>query len=174
MSTPAWVLTLAYWLHMLATVVWIGGLAALALLALPAAKRALDSGKLEAQAYSSLLRGFQRRLDPIGWFSLALLAGTGLLQMSASPHYEGFLAVGNRWAVAILAKHLVIFLMVAVSAYMTWGLLPGLERAALLRSRGVDAPKAARLERREINLLRLNLLLGGVVLALTAVARAVN
>ena len=33
MSIPFWALSLTYWLHMLATVVWIGGLAALALLA---------------------------------------------------------------------------------------------------------------------------------------------
>lgn len=166
MSTPAWALTLAYWLHMLATVIWIGGLAALSILVLPVARQVLD-----AQTYAGLLGNIQRRLDPLAWFSLALLVATGLVQMSANPNYEGFLAVGNRWAAAILLKHLVIFGMVGLSAYMTWGVLPGLRRAVLRQAHGHNAPEAGRLEKRELLLLRLNLVLGVVVLALTAVAR---
>ena len=42
MTTPTWALTLAYWFHLLATVVWIGGLATLALLILPLAQRQVD------------------------------------------------------------------------------------------------------------------------------------
>jgi uncharacterized membrane protein len=167
MSTPTWALSLAYWLHMLATVVWVGGLAALAGLVLPAARQSLD-----AQTYADLLGRIQKRLDPLGWFSLLLLVGTGLVQMSASPNYTGFLEIGNRWAAAILAKHLVIAGMVGVSAYLTWGVMPGLKRAALRAAQGKTAPEAERLQRQEDRLLRLNLALAMIVLALTAVARA--
>lgn len=166
MTPPFWALSLIYWLHMLATVVWIGGLAAMVLLVLPAARRSLD-----ASAYASLLAAIQRHLDPLGWISLLLLVGTGLFQMSANPNYQGFLAVNNRWAAAILVKHLVFFVMVSVSAYLTWGLLPRLGRVALRQSRGLDAPEAEQLQRRETSLMRLNLFLGAVVLALTAIAR---
>ena len=31
-ATPSWIITILYWLHMLATVIWIGGLAGLLLL----------------------------------------------------------------------------------------------------------------------------------------------
>jgi uncharacterized membrane protein len=164
---PFWALGLAYWLHMLATIVWIGGLAALALVVIPVARRYLD-----AQSYVALLNQIQRRLDPLGWLSLVVLAGTGLFQMSASPHYQGFLAITDRWAVAILTKHLVFIVMIAVSAYLTWGIVPALGRAALLRAKGRAAPAAERLERQEMLLLRLNLLLGIVILGLTALARA--
>ncbi len=166
MTPPFWALSLVYWLHMLATVVWIGGLAAVVLLVLPAARRSLD-----APAYAALLVALQRRLDPLGWISLLVLVGTGLFQMSASPNYQGFLAVSNRWAAAILVKHLVFLLMIGVSAYLTWGLMPHLGRVALRQSRGLDAPEAERLQRREISLMRINLLLGALVLALTAIAR---
>src|SRR5512135_546878 len=118
MAYPVEMLALFYWLHMLATVAWIGGLAALSLLVLPAARAALD-----LPAYAALLNGIQRRLEPVGWFSLALLTGTGLFQMSANPNYHGFLAITNRWAVAILLKHLVFGGMIAVSAYLTWWLM---------------------------------------------------
>jgi uncharacterized membrane protein len=172
METPAWGLTAAYWLHMLATVVWIGGLAALALFVLPAARRALDP-----QAYAAFLDAQLRRFDPLAWFSLAVLTGTGLFQMSGNPNYTGFLAIDNRWAAAILIKHVVFFGMTGLSAYLTWGLLPRLRRLALLRSRAGPAGEAVAremqpLEARELRLLRLNLILGVIVLALTAAARA--
>ncbi|NLG97031.1 MAG: hypothetical protein GX491_06680 [Chloroflexi bacterium] len=175
MAAPPFVLTIAYWLHMLATVVWIGGLAAVSLIVLPAAQSVLDR-----RAYSDLLTRMQVRLQQVGWFSLGLLFVTGLFQMSSSPAYEGFLAINNSWAVAILVKHLVIGLMILVSAYITWGLMPALQRAALARSiqssklKGVptDPESVSRLERREVWLLRLNLLLSALVLALTAWARA--
>jgi len=179
MTTPIWALTLAYWLHMLATVIWIGGLAALTILVLPSARNALD-----IRAYANLVGELQRRLDPVGWFSLALLVGTGLLQMSANPNYHGFLAIEGRWASAIFFKHLLFLGMVGVSSYLTWGLLPKLRRNTLRQARqqGVDnsgtqesqrwMQEAKSLQQQETVLLRLNLILGVLILALTAVARA--
>ena len=166
-ATPLWGLALAYWLHMLATVVWVGGLTALVLFVLPAAQ-----GSLDAPGYADFLDRVTRKLDPLGWLSLAVLVGTGLFQMSASPNYRGFLVFDNRWAVAILVKHLVIGGMIAVSAYLTWGVLPRLRRLALRRAAGQETPEAAGLSRQETRLLRLNLFLGVLVLGLTALARA--
>lgn len=168
MVTPFWAIAAAYWLHMLATVIWIGGLTALAAFVLPAARRSLS-----AAAYSDLLTSVQRRFDPLSWFSLVVLIGTGMFQMSASPHYSGFLTVESRWAAAILIKHIVFLGMAAVAAYLTWGLLPKIRRLALLRSQGASkAEDLARLEHREVRLLQLNLVLGIAALLLTAIARS--
>ena len=174
MATPFWGVSVAYWLHMLATVVWVGGLAALALLVLPSASRALDSS-----AFAALLSEIQRRLDALGWFSLLILVGTGMVQMSANPNYSGFLAIDNLWAGAILAKHLVIFVMIGNSALLTWGVLPGLRRAVFRMARSQEGSAKADLEslqkatRASVRLTRLSLVLAVVVLGLTAVARAV-
>ncbi len=101
---------------MLATVIWIGGLSLLVLIILPAAQSNFKSGD-----YAELIGKTQIRLDSVGWLSLIVLGGTGLIQMSASPNYQGFLAISNRWSAAILLKHLVFLGMVVVSAYLTWG-----------------------------------------------------
>ena len=151
---------------MLATVVWIGGLAALSLVVLPAAR------SFEAEVYAAFMDRLQRRLDPLSWLSLVFLVGTGLFQMSANPNYSGFLAFDNRWALAILVKHILFFAMTGVAAYLTWGLLPQLRRAALLRARGKNSADIAALAAREQTLVRLNLVLAVLVLALTAIARA--
>jgi uncharacterized membrane protein len=168
-ETPALFLAAAYWLHMLATVAWLGGLSALALIVLPSAQKSLD-----AAAYSKLLGRIQERLQLVGWLSLSILGATGMFQMSANPHYNGFLAIDNPWAVAMFAKHMAVLVMVVASAYGTWGLLPALRRLALLRAAGKPAgeTEVARLARREKLLLSVNLVLSILVLALTAWARS--
>jgi uncharacterized membrane protein len=167
MDTPIWSLTIFYWLHMLATVVWLGGLAAVVILVIPAAQRSLEPATLAA-----LLQAIQRRLDPLGWFCLIVLAATGMFQMSANPNYGGFLAINSPWAVAILLKHIAFGGMVLVSGYLTWGVLPGLARASLRLAQGLDAPQAEKLRRQNAWLLRFNLILAVLVLALTALARS--
>ncbi|MBC8507460.1 MAG: CopD family protein [Anaerolineales bacterium] len=167
MNTPTWALTSAYWLHMLATVIWIGGLAILTLLVIPAARKILDE-----ITYATFLENVQRRLDPLAWFSVVVLLGSGMLQMSANPNYDGFLAVNNPWGWAILVKHIVFGLMVLSSGYVTWGIMPSMRRAAFRQARHQDAPEIASFQKREWLFLRLNLTLGIIVLALTALARA--
>ena len=166
-NIPLWALTIAYWLHMLATTVWIGGIATLVLLVLPVAKE-----KLAPLDYASLLESLKRRLDPLAWLSLAVLLGTGMFQMSASPNYEGFLAITNTWSKAIMVKHVLFLVVIAVSVYLTWFLIPTQRRQALLRAKGKDTPEAERIENRDIWLQRVNLILAILILALTALARA--
>jgi len=167
MTIPSWALSLIYWLHMLATVIWIGGLATLAILVLPTARQTLD-----ARSYAVFLQKVRKRLDSLGWLCLVILAGTGLFQMSSNPNYQGFLAISNRWGLAILLKHILFLGMAGISAYLTWGLLPNLQRIALRLSQGQNPPDVQRLFRQEAMLVRSNLILGVLILALTAIARA--
>ncbi len=156
-----------YWLHMLATVTWIGSLTSLALLVIPIARKVLDVG-----AQTALLSRVQSRLQNIGWFSLGILIATGLFQMSSNPNYKGFLAITNPWSVAILSKHIVIAGMVLVNAYLVVYLAPERQRAEFRQSRGIDTgPVLSRLQRQESAVLWIILTLSGLILALTAAAR---
>ncbi|GAP07279.1 MAG TPA: DUF4149 domain-containing protein [Anaerolinea thermolimosa] len=162
-------LTLLYWLHMLATVAWLGSLSGLALIFLPAARKSLD-----LPTYALLLGRIQPRIQQIGWLSLVILGATGMFQMSANPNYHGFLSIDTPWAKAILTKHLAVLVMVALSAWNTWWVLPALHRLTLLRQAGKTpaSGEQSRLERQEALLLNLNLALSVIVLALTAWARS--
>ena len=167
MVVPAWALSLSYWLHMLATVVWIGGLATVSLVTLPLITRLDDPG-----ARLDFLHSTQKKLDPLGWLSLLVLIGTGLVQMSASDQYDGLLAFGNAWARAILLKHIVILGMIGLSAYLTWAALPELSRAVMRTSRGRGDPTEVDvLFRKHRLILWGNLIFGVVVLIFTALAR---
>ena len=167
---PPLLLALSYWLHLIATIIWIGGLAMLALVTLPGARKVIGSGP----QLGALMLEWQRRFNPLAWLSLAALTVTGLIQMSANKNYDGFLAITNSWATAILLKHIAIAGMVVIGGIMQWGLTPAIARLALLESRGKPAPELDSLRRREILLTQINLACGLLVLALTAVARAVG
>lgn len=167
MSTPpSWVMAIFFWLHMLATVTWIGSLAAINLLVLPASHRTL---KLADQL--SFIAALQKRLEPIAWFSMGLLVVTGLFQMSANPHYDGFLSTSTQWSLAILVKHSLAVVMAVVSAIQTWEVMPAIHRT-LMRKQTAKADELAKLQNRETILLRVNLLLSTLILGATAFARA--
>ena len=167
MATPSTsVMAVIYWLHLLATVTWIGSLAAINLLVLPAVTQTL---KLVDQI--SFISALQKRLEPWAWFSMGLLLVTGLFQMSANPHYDGFLATSTQWSLAILAKHSLGVIMVVVSAIQTWEVIPSIQRT-LMKKEHADAGELAKLQKREVILLRLNLILSALILGATAFARA--
>ena len=166
-SPPGWALALTYWLHLLATVTWVGSLAAISFLILPAMKRALNP---ETQLV--FIEAMQKRLEPIAWFSMTLLVLTGLFQMSVNPHYDGFLSISTQWSLAILSKHLLGIVMVVVSAVQTWEVIPAIRRAIVRSKKTENAEQLDALRRREVLLLRMNFGLSVLILLATAFARA--
>ena len=167
-NPPTWALALVFWLHLLATVAWLGGLAALAILVLPVAKHVLKPADQLA-----FIEGIQRRLEPMAWFSLSILIATGLFQLSVNPHYNGFLSTTGQWSLAILTKHTLVVIMIVVSAIQTWEVLPAIRRGLIRIEKGkMDAAEVIRLQKRETLLLRLNIGLSILILAATAFARA--
>lgn len=151
---------------MMATVVWIGSLASISILVLPASTRTL---KLVDQL--SFISALQKRLEPIAWFSMGLLVVTGLFQLSTSPHYDGYINLSTQWSLAILIKHGLAVIMAVVSAVQTWEVLPAIHRT-LLRKDRADETELATLNKRETLLLRTNLVLSALILLATAFARA--
>lgn len=167
-TPPTWAVALVFWLHMLATVAWLGGLAAIAILVLPAARRVLKPADQLA-----FIEGIQKRLEPLAWFCLAILIVTGLFQLSVNPHYDGFLSTSGQWSLAILTKHTLVVLMIVVSAIQTWEVLPAIRRGLVRIEKGLaDETEVKRLQKRETVLLRLNIGLSILILAATAFARA--
>jgi uncharacterized membrane protein len=166
MEAPStWTLAVIYWLHMLATVTWIGSLAAINILVLPASQRTLG---LSDQL--SFISAMQKRLEPLAWFCMGILLVTGLFQLSTSPQYDGFLSLSTQWSFAILIKHGFAVVMVVVSAIQTWEVLPAIQRT-LLKKEKADEAELAKLQRKELLILRVNLVLSTLILGATALAR---
>lgn len=163
---PDWVLSASYALHMIATVLWVGGLVFQALYLLPI----LTQSTLDEQARNPLLL-LQTRFQPVAWLSLAILLGTGLTQMTAHPQYEGLLAIQNRWSIAIFAKHISILPMAGITAFQSFFLHPRLQRELLKAARKPSTTQVNAVLAEEKRLVILNAMLSGLVLVLTAIAR---
>ncbi len=168
---PAWVLSLNYWFHLVATVVWLGSLATMVLIARPGLRRVLGE---DSHLFNLISDSLERRSRPLANVSLMILLITGMIQMSGDSHYEGFLAIRSIWSMSLLAKHILVLGMIVVSAVLQWGVQPALARLSLMASRGKAADPVAELTlRRHLQrLTTLNLALGILVLLFTAVMTA--
>lgn len=163
MSQP--VLALSLFFHILATVVWIGGLLILTVLVWPEMRRVLA----ENPPLYALLHRLRKRFMPISNLALVVLIVTGLFQMTASPYYDGVLQFDNEWSQVMLLKHIAIVGMALVGLALQYAVIPALERASILAERGKGDPaEYARLRRREVVLTWLNVGLGVLVLGFSA------
>lgn len=167
-TIPLWALALAYGLHLIATAVWVGGVALMALLIWPGARATLG-----AQA-ATFLHTWHQRFNPLAWLSLAVLTGTGMVQMVANPNYDGLLRVENTWSVAIFIKHLAVIGMVVVGLVQQQVVQPALNRLLWMQARSQTATPAElhRWQKREAALMWLNVACALAVLACTAIASA--
>jgi uncharacterized membrane protein len=173
---PTLFLALNYWLHLLATIVWIGGLASLTIVVWPGiAASALKVQEGQPAAMTSILDAIEKRFRPLANLSLVVLLTTGLIQMGDDPHYTGFLKIDSLWAVGLLSKHIIIGVMIILMLAIQFSIQPALARAVLIARKGAPAAQAEedRLRRRLKTLAVVNLALGILVLMLTAIITAI-
>ena len=144
------------WIHLLATVVWLGGMAFILLVAIPSARRAVgeDAAKVMGEV--------TRRFTPLanGSILLLLLSGLALLAMTGS-FSEPVLLSGR--GTAIVFKLLLFLLMAAVHFYRGKVLAPRIARTPPEQGK-------ASLQKLSLNLVKVNLLAGLAVLLFSAVA----
>ncbi len=152
-------ITLSYWIHLIATVIWLGGIVMMAFVALPAwRKQTLSDNQWLA---------LQMRLTPLVNGSMAVLWISGFIQMTNDSHYTGFFSIDSTWAWAMLLKHLAIIVMMGLTLFVQFNVHPAVKRQMLGKQ------STTQLIGRDITLLRLNLLLALIILLFTAVATAV-
>ena len=156
------VLAISLFIHILATVIWIGGILLITFLVVPELNRSLA----DQPALHQLLTRLRARFTIVGNLALALLIVTGLLQMTADPHYDGLLQLDNDWSRVLLIKHLLILLMALTGLALQFGVAPALERASLLLQRGQSDDREWRRLRR--NERRLSLLIAALALLILA------
>ena len=159
-----WLLAISYWVHLLTTIIWLGGLTTMGLFALPAWKQQSIS--------DNQWLDLQKRMLPWINGSMALLWISGFVQMTNSEHYSGFMVIDSTWAWAMLLKHVAVIAMTGIGLYVQLRVYPEMDRLALLQ-RGQSGSDTQSLVGREVGLLRINLICAVVVLLFTAIATAV-
>jgi putative copper resistance protein D len=69
------------WLHLLATITWIGGMVFIALVLVPVAR-----GLADPTLRSRLVQDAGRRVRGVGWIALGVLVATGLVNLWLRPY----------------------------------------------------------------------------------------
>jgi len=153
MTSPAIPIAVLF-LHNLFTVVWIGGLITLGVVILPVTSKTLGKGAKTKE----LIDNIQNRLSVFVYVSMLGLVGTGMLLANRAPQFEGLFSFANGYSIVLGIKHIVVILMVIIA----------LGRRAVLKQRGEKLQP--RLRKAGLGLLYANVLLGIVVLLLSAMS----
>ena len=158
-------LAISLFFHILATVVWIGGILLITFLVIPQVNNVLEG---EAALHQILLR-IRGRFAQVSNLALVVLIVTGLLQMTADPNYDGLLRLDNQWSRVLLLKHLLIVTMAILGLSLQLSVAPALERVSLLLQHGKDGDSEwDRLRRKERRLTVIIALLAILILAASA------
>ena len=149
-------------LHVIAAMLWLGGMLFLALVGAPVLRR-VEPAALRAELFNDL----GLRFRTAGWIAVGVLVVTGLVNL----HYHGVLAwevLGHarfwrtRFGTALAVKLAAVALMLALQAAHDFIDGPRAARAA------PGTPEAARLRTRAAMLARLNALVGLVLIVAAA------
>ncbi len=157
-------LAIPYFVHLVTTVIWLGSLLMMAMMAMPAWRKQ----SLADNQWVEL----QKRLAPWINGSMALLWITGFVQMTNDAQYRGFLVLDSTWAWAMLAKHVAVIGLTVGGLWMQFRLQPAMERVMLLEGKVSAESDLSSVQRQAKRLLRLNLFLAILVLLFTAIATA--
>ena len=150
------ILAVSYWLHLTATVVWIGGIAFILFIAIPSAKQVLGA------AAGKLLGEISKRFTPIANYSIIFIVVTGAALTGFNKQFSGIGNFGNSWSLTLIMKHVLVFVMVAVHFYRGLILAPKIARTETVSEK-------TSLQKLSLNLVKVNFCLGVIVLLLSGI-----
>jgi uncharacterized membrane protein len=142
------VLSILNFLHLFATVIWIGGMTTNMLVLLPSMREALEPA-IAGRFLGVVMRRFRRLV--YGSIFLLILAGVPMELLNDN---------GNTWSQLIMVKHLFVIALVLLTIYSFEVLAP---KVAKLATKG-PSPELAKLQRLQLRLAATGLLLGIIIL----------
>ena len=155
------ILIACYWIHLIATVVWIGGITFILFIAIPSAKQVMggEAGKL--------MGAISKRFTPIANYSIILMIVTGVVLTAVNKQFLGIGNFGNSWSLGLIVKHVLVLVMVAVHFYRGLVLAPKIARTE-------PASEKASLQKLSLNLVKVNFCLGLIVLLFSGIISILN
>ena len=142
-----------YWIHLLAAVLWIGGIMFILIIALPVATGRAESGGKE------FMGEVAKRFGPLANWCIYILVATGAVMVwSALPmHLAGRM---DTWTWVLVSKMIPVLVMVVIHFYR------GLVLSRMIEQAAPGAGKV-RLQKLSLDLVKVNLSLGILVILLS-------
>lgn len=148
------ILLISLWLHLLAAVIWIGGIATILFVVLPSARTALGGET------AKLMGTVSKRFTPMANISIFLLVVTGIVMILLNRQAPWTGTTGIAWSFPFVIKLLLILIMIMVHFYRNLVLAPKIARTLS------EAQKGS-LQRFSLSLVKANFSMGLVVLFLS-------
>ena len=159
------ILSLSHFFHLLATVIWIGGIFMVLLVILPSARTSL-----EPTAMAGLMKEITGKFTPLANASILVMVITGVIIALYKEKFGGFLNMGDFWNGTLVFKHLLVAMMIIIHFYRGLVLAP---RIGKLSAQAAESPslsaQVAGLQKLSLNLVKTNCILGIIVLLATGV-----
>jgi uncharacterized membrane protein len=149
------ILLLSRWFHLLASVIWVGGIASILFAVLPSAKKVLG-----AEA-AGLMKEVSGKFAPMANLSIVLLIATGLALILADNRPAGFGDSDNAWTFPFGLKLVLVSVMILIHFYRNLVLAPKIVRTTSKTS-------SASLQKLSLNLVKMNLIIGIAALLLSS------
>lgn len=146
------------WLHLIATVIWVGGITFVLFIAMPSAKELLgsDAGKI--------MGIISRRFTVYANYSILLLVITGVAIVTLAGGFPGVSDSNSTLTGIFILKHIVVLFMITIHFYRGLVLAPKISKAQSHRLPG--------LQKLSLNMVKVNFALGLGVLLFSAVIAA--
>ena len=161
--------SLSHFLHLLATVVWIGGIVMILFVILPGAKTALESPSIQGK----LMKDVVKRFTPMANISILVLIITGIVITYYEKNFTSILDFNNTWNVILFIKHLLVALMIVTHFYRGLILNPKIGRlSSQVNESQVTSSlssQVVKLQKFSLNLVKTNFVLGLIVLLFTGI-----
>lgn len=164
------ILSLSHFLHLMATVIWIGGIMMILLVILPGAKESLESALMTKR----LMKEITKRFTPMANISILVLIVTGIFIAYYEKKFTGLLDFNTLWNTVMFLKHFFVALMVIIHFYRGLMLNPRIGRlSSKINESKVTSPLSSRVQRLQkfsLDLVKVNLVLGMIVLMMTGIS----
>jgi uncharacterized membrane protein len=153
------------WLHLLATVAWIGGMIFVIAAVTPAAKETLEPPVM-GRFMGSLMKKFRVMI----YVSIGLLVATGIVMMFMNEESGGTFDFGNTWTLFLVLKHIFVLILIILGIYMMEVIVPKIGR---LGAKG-PSPEMAKAQKLQMRIGAINFILAILILICTAVNGAIS
>ena len=153
------------WLHLGATVVWIGGIFLNNLAVSPSARQSL-----EPPVMGKFMSSYIKRFRVLVYISVGILVVTGVIMTIMNPQYAGLAVLGNLWLQLVLVKHIFVVILIILGIYILEVLTPKIGR---LGAKG-PSPELGKLQKKLASLGITTLIIATIILVFTAITGAIS
>ncbi len=168
------ILSLSNFLHLTATIIWIGGIMMILLVILPGAKESLESAPMTKR----IMKEITKRFTPMANISILVIILTGLVIAFYEKNFTGFLEFNNLWSSVMFLKHILVVVMVIIHFYRGLLLNPRIAGiSSKINEPMVASPLSSRVQRLQkfsLDLVKVNLVLGMIVLMMTGISSSLQ